>query len=118
MRCSISANLFLIVFTFSCSWFFVNCMFFLKSNTSFLISLICCLVIKKFPLIRFDKFFYCWANSSLNTFLINNVKRFSSLSLLFCPPCCCRGLQLGLLKVKFAVILKICKLNAVKACFG
>ena len=28
-------------------------------------------------------FFSCWANSSLNTFLINSIKRFSSLILLF-----------------------------------
>ena len=65
-------------FPFSSSWFSVNSMHFLKSNTSFLTSSICCLVIEKFPLIRFE-IFSCSAKSSLNTFLINTVKCFSSL---------------------------------------
>ena len=51
----------------------ILCLLFLKSNTSFLTSLICCLVIEKFPLIRFDMFFSCWVNPSLNTFLIKPI---------------------------------------------
>ena len=42
---------------FSFSWFSVNSILFLKSNTSFLTSSIYCLVIDKFPLIRSETFF-------------------------------------------------------------
>ena len=39
----------------------------------FELSSICCLVNEKIPLKRFDMFFFCWANWSLNIFPINSV---------------------------------------------
>ena len=62
IRFSIFADSLSALFTFSSSWFSVNSKLFIKSNTSFLTSSVCCLVIEKFPLIMFEMFFSCWAN--------------------------------------------------------